>query len=267
MAQIPMNLLEKTGVAEYNQQHAKRSITFAPFVLEQATKSRDLRNPTDKQAAFDEILPFLRVTRNSIERREFFDAAINRLNIDEAHRSELLKTLQLNANANQAKPNFNELKQQINAAVKIKPTIAEQELLELLLHDAELREAILPTLEPSDYEHLASAQIFRALIELHENDAELTFENLQKIVGESDFLGVLFLSEPARAEDEALDDYLSRAENCVISLRQMAIERRLREIKDELVRAEQNRENDRFNTLLVEQMELSRLRNDLGRLV
>jgi DNA primase len=263
----PDEFIKQNGVAEYNSQHAKRSITFAPFVLEQAVADRDFRNAVDKQAAFDEILPFLRVTRNSIERREFFDAAINRLNIDETHRSELLKSLQLSAAANQSKPNLNELKQQIAVAVKAKPTIAEQDLLELLLHDADLRAAVLPTLEPSDYEHLASAEIFRALIKAHAGGNDITVEKLQEIMGESDLLGALLLSEPARAEDEALDDYLSKAENCVVSLRQMAIDRRLRDIRDELVRAEQNGENERFSNLLTEQRDLGRLRNELGNLV
>ena len=261
----PDEFIRKNGVAEYNQQHAKRSVTFIPFVLAQASDGRDFRNPKDKEAALEDVLPFLRVTRSAIQKREFFDAAMNRFQIDESHRAGLLKNLQLNAPQAQNQPNFHELKQQISHAVQIKPTIAEQELLELLIHDAELREIILPTLEPPDYEHLAAANIFRALIELQNNGREVNPENLQNLAGESDLLSVLLLSEQTRAEDEAIDDFLTKAEKCVLSLRTMAIDRRLREIKDEIIAAEQNGETERFNNLLIEQIELSRLRNELGR--
>lgn len=261
----PDDFIRQNGVEAYNEARGKRSQTFVPFVLAQASDERDFRNAADKQNALEDILPFLRVVKSQIQKREFFDAAMNRFQIDDAHRGELLKSLQLSQiNQFQPRPDFNNVKQQIAVAVQIKPTIAEQELLELILFDAELRAHVLPTIEPPDYEHLASADIFRALIELSTNDAEVTTDNLQKLVGESDLLSVVLLSEQQRAADEAIDDYLSRAEKCVISLRTMAIERRLRAIKDQIVAAERNGENDLFNNLLLEQLELSRLRNELS---
>jgi hypothetical protein len=157
-----------------------------------------------------------------------------------------------------------EVREQISQVVQAKPTVAEQDLLELLIHDAELRELILPTLEPPDYEHLAAADIFRALIEIQNNGGEVTPEVLQSFVGDSDTLSILLLSEATRTEDEAMDEYLIRAEKCVLTLRVMAIDRRLREIKDEMATAEQSGSPERFNNLILEQLELSRLKNELG---
>lgn len=260
----PDDFIRKNGVTAYNEQRGKRSQTFAPFVLAQAADGRDFRNSPDKQAALEDVLPFLRVVKSPIQKREFFDDAMNRFQIDEAHRGELLKSLQLTA-TNQSQTNYHELKQQISQAVQVKPTVAEQELLELLLHDAELREMTLPALEPPDYEHLASAKIFNALFELQANGVEVNAENLQNLSGESDLLSIVLLSDDQRAEDEAIDDYLLKAQKCVISLRTMAIDRRLREIKDEIVTTERNGENERFNHLLTEQLELSRLRLELSK--
>jgi hypothetical protein len=45
----------------------------------------------------------------------------------------------------------------------------------------------------------------------------------------------------------------------------MAIDRRLREISEQLRQSEQAGENERFNNLIMEQLELSRLKNELGR--
>ena len=261
----PDEFIRQNGVVEYNQQHAKRSVTFAPFVLEQAAEGRDFRNATDKQAAIEDVLPFLRVVKSAIQRQEFLDAAINRFQIDSTHRATLLKSLQLEA-ANTNRPNYQEFKQQVAEAVQAKPTVAEQELLELIIHDRELREAVLPQLEPSDYEHLASADIFRAIIELNSNGGELNVENLQAFAGDSDLLSVIFLSDAARSEDETIDEVLMKAEKCVISLRQMAIDRRLREISEELRQSERAGETERFNNLLMEQLDLSRLKNELGRI-
>ena len=136
----------------------------------------------------------------------------------------------------------------------------------MIIDHAELREMDLPQLEPSDYEHLASADIFRPIIELNPNGGEMNAENLQAFPGDSDLLSVLLLSDAARAEDEAIDEVLVKAEKCVISLRQMAIDRRLREIVEELRQSEQAGETERFNNLIMEQLELSRLKNELGRI-
>jgi hypothetical protein len=234
-------------------------------VLEQAAEGRDFRNASDKQAAIEDVLPFMRVVKSAIQRQEFLDAAISRFQIDSTHRVALLKSLQLDA-ANTNRPNYQEFKQQVAEAVQAKPTVAEQDLLELIVHDRELRQAVLPQLEPSDYEHLASAQIFEALIELEANGGEINAENLQAFAGDSDMLSVIFLSETARSDDEAIDEVLMKAENCVITLRQMAIERRLRQIFDELKQAEQAGETERLYALISEQHELSKLKNDLGRI-
>ena len=254
--------IRKHGSIKYSEEHSKRSTTFAPFVLEQAAAGRDLRNSAEKVAAFDDVLPFLRVIKNTIQRQELFDAAINRFGIDETHRAQLLKTLRQDA-MNSSKPEFLELRQRIEQAARAKPTVAEQELLELLVPDRELRDQILPAIEPPDYEYLASADIFKAIIELHQNNQEITAETLTNKAGESELLAMILMSETAREPDEAMDEVLTRAETCVLALRQMAVDRRLREIKDELAGVEQAGEMERMNRLILEQLELSRLRNEL----
>ena len=61
---------------------------------------------------------------------------------------------------------------------QLKPTVAEQKLLELLLASEELRKIVLPRLEPSDYEGIATAPIFRALVKLNEDEGEVSFDSL-----------------------------------------------------------------------------------------
>ncbi len=145
-------------------------------------------------------------------------------------------------------------------------TVAEQRLLEVLIYDRELREIILPSLEETDYESLATAEVFRALLALKEIGADVTSENLLELVQDdaaaSDFVPVLLMSEPARDLDEAIDRVLREAENCLATLRSMAIARRILEISQELVFAEQTGDFELRDRLVTEQISLARMKRD-----
>ena len=56
------------------------------------------------------------------------------------------------------------IKKRVQRASQTKITVAEQMLFELLVYDPELQTLIFPTLESSDYEILATAPVFSALI-------------------------------------------------------------------------------------------------------
>jgi hypothetical protein len=130
-----------------------------------------------------------------------------------------------------------------------------------------LQEAILPALEETDYEQLATSEVFRAFLALREIGSEINGENLLKMVEDdqaaSDFVPLLLMSEPARELDEAIDEVLAEAENCVASLRGMAISRRILDISQELVFAEQNNDIALRDELVMEQIGLARLKRDL----
>ena len=103
---------------------------------------------------------------------------------------------------------------------------------------------------------LATAEVFRALLTLQRKTARtLQRENLLELVGDdataSDFVPVLLMSEPPRELDEAIDEVLREAENCVATLRSMAIASRILEISQELVLAEQSGES--MTNLLADQ--------------
>ncbi len=140
-------------------------------------------------------------------------------------------------------------------------------MLELIIYDEELREIILSALEETDYEQLATSEVFRAMIALREIGSEITGENLLQMIEDDeasiDFVSVLLLSEPAREKDEAIDEVLTEAENCVGSLRGMAISRRILDISQELVYAEQNGDIELRDQLVMEQIDLARLKRDL----
>jgi hypothetical protein len=78
-----------------------------------------------------------------------------------------------------------------------------------------------------------------------------------------DFLPVLLMSDPHRETGEAIDDVLHQAENCVFTLRSMAISNSILEVSHELMAAEQVRDTARVNALVAEHLELSKMKQHL----
>ena len=116
---------------------------------------------------------------------------------------------------------------------------------------------------------LATASIFRALLELRQSDTEVSAEKLNESIAEDvlaeDILPLLLMSEPPREPDEAIDECLAEAEKCVAALRGMAIARRIVEISQDLVLAERNNDFAMRDRLVGEQIDLARMKYELER--
>lgn len=258
----PDDFLKQSGADSYNNLRGQ-AFPFLQFVLEETVRGRNLSLPKAKAEAIEEILPVLSAVRNPIQKRESFDQAMSFLRVsDQILRRDLWKTVKLGARVE-----TETVRQQVARATQSKMTVAEQRLLELLIYDRELRDAILPHIEETDYENLATASVFRALFIIHQNGLEVTNQNLLELTENdstaSDFVPVLLMSEPAREPDEAMDEVLIEAENCLAALRTMAISNRILEISQELIIAEQSQDEDLRNALVNEQIKLARMKRNL----
>jgi DNA primase len=257
----PDEFIKEQGVEEYNRRRGE-AFPHIQFVLDQALRDRNLRNPAQKAEAVEEVLPFVRVLRNRIQKREYFDMVLDSLRIDEPDlRRELWKSVNAGDRASA------DVKQKVARAESAPPTIAEQKLLELLVHDEELRRLVLPHLEESDYAELPTASVFRALKTLDERGATVDFASMSDEIGEdavaADLVALLLMSDPVRAEGEATDDVLAQAESCVVTLRLMRVDRRLKELAVEIVEAERAGDTARRDELILENLEWTRLRGAL----
>ncbi len=261
--QDPDDFIRANGFAAYKKQHEQNAATYLQFVLESATKERNLAVPRQKAEAIEDVIPVLSIIRNPINKRDSFDQAMNFFRVDDAIlKRDLWKTVKLGT-----KFETETVKQQVARATQARMTVAEQRLLEVLIYDDELREIILPQIEETDYETLATATIFRALFRIKEKGLEVSSENLLALtsddVGASDFVPVLLMSEEAREKDEAIDGVQREAENCLATLRGMAISRRILDISQELMYAEQSGDIALRDQLVMEQIRLARQKRDL----
>ncbi|MDT7809135.1 MAG: primase [Acidobacteriota bacterium] len=262
----PDEFIRAHGVEEYNTRRGQ-AVPHIQFVLEQATRERSLRNPAQKAAAVEEVLPFVRAVRNPIQKRDYFDMTMDALRVEEKGlRRELWKTVGAR-DPKAAAPSTDEVRKRIIRAETAAPTVAEQRLLELLVHDEELRRTMLPQVEESDYAELPTAAVFGALKELDARGEAVDFSTLGALTeGDAvaaDFVPLVLMHEPERAEGEATDAFLAEAESCLMTLKVMSCDRRLKELAAEIVAADRAGEETRRNELIMEDLELKRRRTAL----
>ena len=260
----PDDFIRANGAESYNALRGK-AFPYLQFVLDSAVQERNLNVPKQKAEAIEDVLPVLGAVRNHIQMRESFDQAMDYLRVEDA----VLKRDLWNVVKQGSRVESGAIKQQVARASRAKMTVAEQRLLELVIFDDELRELILSQLEETDYDQLATAPVFRALYELRERKEKVSLESLLELVGDdetiSDYVPVLLMSEPFREPDEVIDNVLHDAENCVFTLRSMAISNRILDISQELIYAEQNGNDEMLNNLVAEQMELAQMKRELQR--
>src|SRR5689334_13049360 len=259
----PDEFIRKFGVTEYQRRRAQAQ-PHIQFVIENALRERNLHRPAEKAEAVEEVLPYIRAVNSRIQKREYFDMAMDSLRInDAALRRELWQSLKRGGSDEG-------IGQSVIRRRPKKPTIAEQRLLELLFAKEELREAILAMLEPSDYEDLMTAEIFKAFIELTRQGEAVDFEGLRTKANAddslSDVIASLFLDDSARwdtRELHAANQQLT-PEECVFGFRVMKIQDQLEQLNSEFVEAEQANDTERLAALSVAHLALTRRRNELA---
>src|SRR6185295_14341140 len=195
------------------------------FVIDNALRDRSLHRPTEKAEAVEEVLPYIKAVSDRILKREYFDMAMDALQItDKSLRRELWQTMRVGAPVNAS--------QRIARRNDAKPTVAEIQLLELLLSNEALRRIIIPQIEAADYQELATAPVFEAIIQLDREGIEPDLESLSRVIGEeSPVLELLPMLLIGTAPEEREKDYDPRvaAVKCLEALRLVYINRRINE--------------------------------------
>lgn len=259
--QDPDDFIRANGVEAYRNQY-RNAYPHLQFVLDTAVRERNLALAKQKAEAIEDVLPAISAVRNPIQKRESFDQAMTFLRVDDALlKNDLWKMVKLGAHA--------DIRRAVSRHTQVRVTVAEQQLLEFLINDSELRGVVLPQLEETDYADLATASIFQALIHLQQNGEETNAENLSKLVSDddtaADILPILLMSEPTRETGEAIDDILLLAEKRVIALRLIALSTRIMDVSNRLMLAQQEGDESLINRLAMEQIELEKLKRELER--
>jgi DNA primase len=255
----PDEFIRKFGVTEYQRQRAQAQ-PHIQFVIESALRDRNLHRPAEKAEAVEEVLPYLRAVKSGIQKREYFDMAMDALGIDRENvntstwRRELWQSVRHNR-ALRA-DSVQSLTRRTDA------TAAEQRLLGLLFADANLRREVLPMLREEDYEDLATAPLFKALFELEREGTEIDFDALSRKTEGDEFatsmVPMVLMNSSLHGSNE---HYV--AEECVSTFRRMKLEQRIEELKRELAKAEREQDIEKVSRLSAEQIQLSTQRQGM----
>lgn len=252
----PDEFLRKSGASEYHRRRGEAQ-PHIQFVIDQAVRDRKLSNPADKEAAIDEVLPYIRAVRSHIQKREYFDIAMDSLRINDAVlRRELWHSIRPGIGRS---PRGGE---ETFKRAQVKPTAAEERLLGIVFADEELRSGVLRMLQPEDYEDLATAPVFRALLKLESEYQGITFDSLREETNAypeiSALLPMLMMSESLHASNEYYTP-----EECLFTFRLMKLQGRIDQLRDENLIAEREGDTEKLLRISAEQTELTKRKSGL----
>jgi len=255
----PDEYIRKFGVTEYQQQRVQAK-PHIQFVIENALRDRSLNRPADKAEAVEEVLPYIRAVNGRLQKREYFDMAMNALQVtDVSLRRELWQTMRSPVAAQAG-----EASKRVLRRSDVKSTVAERQLLELLLSDHQVRHEMLGRLEKSDYEFLATGTIFQAVVDLDAEGKEPDLEALtEKLCDDPDarqLVPALLIGETQWEEGENAPSFKVLAERCLDALRLVNIDRRIRELNAEIASAERVGDETRMVELISEYSGLNQRR-------
>jgi len=257
----PDEFIRKFGVTEYQQRRAK-ALPHIQFVIDHALRDRSLHRPAEKAEAVEEVIPYIRAVRNRIQKREYFDMAMDALRINDITlRRELWQTLRSSVGDSGSAGH------RVLRRSAVNPTVAETRLLELLLADEDLRHTFLKRIEREDYSELVTAPIFSALFEIEKEGIPVDFAVLSEKTGDdattSTLLPKLLMAEELSISHGEDQNGPEVADKCLSALRLMRVDRRIGVLSIEIAEAERNGDGERRDRLVLEHLDLSRRRNAL----
>jgi DNA primase len=247
----PDQFVRERGAAQLSSLLASAQ-SYIEYVVRAALERHDLSSPSGKVEAINYILPHLVRVRDKVERAEYAEQIANRLKVDSRIIREELKRAAL-ARQDHLDP--------ARARSLTELTQAERQLLELLLANPEVRSHIIPNLKEEDYNGLALAGIFAAIIEAEREGLEPDYANLsERLSSEAEraTLAELLVSDLQWASADDFDTLMRRASHALSSLRRRRFERRLAAIQIELEEAERLGNTERVLELFREKAEIKK---------
>ena len=246
----PDEFIRRSGVNEYQRRRGEAQ-PHIQFVIDQAVRDRNRNHPGDKDAAIEEVLPYVCAAPNSFQRAEYLTILMDEFKVPTTEREKYWHKVR-RVKANNEAPRSGKI-------LNVEPTATEKRLLNLILRDEDLRRDVLQRLESEDYEGLPTAGILKALIEMEREGKAFDYEVLSAKTSEDPgLLPMLFSNESIHATDEDVS-----AEKCVNSLRIMRIDRRIEELKAEVANAQRAGNEEEMAKLSAEQVDLTRRKTTL----
>jgi DNA primase len=247
----PDEFVRAHGVDEFRAL-LKTTQPYIEYIIDMSVASHDTSRPSGKVEAINSILPHLARMRDKVARADYADQIADRLKVDSRVIREELRHVATN-------------RQQAldpkRLRVAQETTVAERQLLELMLADADVRRAMISNLKQEDYSELATGAIFGAIISICSEGQEPDFQNIWERVEREEeraMLPALLMSDLAWAGGSDFDTLFKQATEAISSLRRRQLERKLDLIQMEISQAERDQDSERVLRLWQEKTEVQK---------
>lgn len=224
--------IREYGVEKYKEA-LKASIPYIEFIAESAFKAeRDLSSPKGKINVLNSVLPYLARVTNKIERAAYASRIAHRIELeDELILSELRKAVESQKTR---------IEQNKIVVSEIKP--AEGKLLRTILDNAEFNVEIFSRIGPEDVEGLRTERILKAIINLHNQNKEINFSNLENLLNEDEvklLIKVYF-------QEDLIASHLDEVLSCLSALKRSRLETYIKQLQTRIVEAEQRHDEEQL---------------------
>jgi DNA primase len=255
----PDEFIRARGADEYLKL-LKGSQPFMDYIVDEAMRNHDQSRPAGKLATVNEVLPYLKLVSDKIERAEQINLIADRLKIENKL---LLNEFRKAASTKQERMSERAVKATLSLQA------AERKLLEILLNHLPLRRRLMQQLTEEDYAGLRTEQLFRLLFEFEQHQTEPTYGALTEALDDEelaqDLLPQLMItSESETTEIEVLKRLLSEAMGCLQSLRLLRLSERQTQLQREINRAQRDKDTERMNELMLLKLELAKQERELA---
>ena len=237
----PDGFVRQKGEAAYREELG-RAPSYLDYLTDRAAREHDLESPEGKVAAVNAVLPRLARIPNRILRAETARRVAESLRIEER-----LVREEIDRAARERRPEV-----KVSAPrIKDEVSLAERQLLQILLENEELRKEFVPRIEESSlHRGLATEAIFEQLLQT-DPGAEVDVSGVAERLGTEQqklLYGILASTagSPGRDEAESSWGWLWRRH----------LERRLQKLPEEMAQAQRNKEMERFKRLNDDKLKL-----------
>jgi DNA primase len=256
----PDDFIRTRGPVVYYK-HLKRSQPYLDFVVDQAVATHGITTPAGKVETINEILPYLKLVKDKIERAEHFARIADVLKIENRHVREEFKRAVETRSA------------QIGKAAKASSiTIkrSERRLLDLVLNSASVRRQVTEQLIEEDYRNLRAAELFRIIIKIARRGEDPSYERLIAHQDEldqeirEDLIPSLLIGGEYPETEEDVTRLLREARGCLCSIRSDSLAERQTVLQHEINRAQRDGDEARLSQLFMERVSLAQQEKELA---
>lgn len=253
----PDSFVRRFGADAYLQRVAEAH-PYLDFAVAQATEGTDMGLPASRARALKEVLPYLTIIPDRIERAASGDYVAGRLMID-AHlvQAEIQRERRAHHDPKPAQAGPPPaLEKRVDLQREIMS--AEKRFWEILLNRSDVSERVFTQVDGGDFTGAVTQPLFEAVADLTQRGEALTYvqlsDRLQNHEGLKDWLERCLVIDV----EGDVDALMAEAMGCLMGLRRRRNLHQLHWLQAEIERAKDGRDTERENQLLAQKADVAR---------